>query len=170
MSLAEMSSSDRAPELLPGLKDEARAPRTWMEARFSSEVSAVVDEALRATVTVFRNVWSRDAPGTAWEDDIFSHIQKIQDGLVVHIQRVFSGVSTELLEENEALRAQLQQLEDVMQKKAAQLEQELEARVGRLSKDMEQLDKELRSIGGTSEKSPKQGEEDAAPSSESHGS
>lgn len=118
-----------------------------MEARFGSEVASVVEVAIQATVSVFRDVWAKEAPNTQWEEATVGEIQEIEKSLVVQIHKVFTEFSSELFEENEALRAKVEQLEDVLQKKAGQLEQELEARVGQLVREMEQLEKELRSIG-----------------------
>lgn len=119
-----------------------------MEARFGSEVASVVEVAIQATVSVFRDVWVKEAPNTEWEEAKFSEIQQIEKCLVVQIHKAFTEFSAELLEENDALRAKVEQLEDVLQRKAGQLEQELEARVGQLVREMEQLEKELKSISG----------------------
>lgn len=123
-----------------------------MEARFSGEVSSIVEVAIQATVSVFRDVWAKEAPNTKWEDALFGEIREIEKCLVAQIQKVFTDFSAELLEESEALRARVEQLEDVLQKKAGQLEQELEARVGQLGREMVQLENELKSIceGGSS--------------------
>lgn len=124
-----------------------------MEARFGSEVASIVEVAIQATVSVFRDVWAKEAPNAAWEDTKLGEIQEIEKCLVVQIHKVFTEFSSELFEENEALRAKVEQLEDVLQRKAGQLEQELEARVGQLGREMEQLEKEIKTIseggGGT---------------------
>ena len=117
-----------------------------MEARFGSEVASIVEVAIQATVSVFRDVWAREAPNAGWEEARLGEIQEIEKCLVVQIHKVFTEFSAELFEENEALRAKVEQLEDVLQRKAGKLEQELEARVGQLGKEMEQLEKELKSI------------------------
>ncbi len=117
-----------------------------MEARFGSEVASVVEVAIQATMSVFRNVWVKEAPSAEWEEAKFGEIQEIEKCLVVQIHKVFTEFSSELFEENEALRAKVEQLEDVLQRKAGLLEQELEARVGQLVREMEQLEKELKSI------------------------
>lgn len=117
-----------------------------MEARFGSEVASIVDEAVRATVSVFRDVWAEEAPNAGWDEAKFGEIQEIERCLVVQIHKVFTEFTSQLVEENEALRARVDQLEDVLERKAGQLEQELEARVGQLGKDMKQLEKELKSI------------------------
>lgn len=117
-----------------------------MEARFGSEVASIVEVAIQATVTVFRNVWAKEAPSADWDEAKLGEIQEIEKCLVVQIHKVFTEFSSELFEENEALRAKVEQLEDVLQRKAGLLEQELEARVGQLAREMEQLEKELKSI------------------------
>lgn len=117
-----------------------------MEARFGGEVASVVEVAIQATVSVFRDVCSKEAPGIEWEDTKFGQIQEIEKCLVVQIHKVFTEFTAELLEENEALRAKVEQLEDVLQRKAGQLEHELEARVGQLGREMEQLEMELKNI------------------------
>ena len=117
-----------------------------MEARFGSEVATVVEVAIQATVSVFRDVWAKEAPNTEWDEAKVGEIQEIEKCLVVQIHKVFTEFSSELFEENEALRAKVEQLEDVLQRKAGQLEQELEARVGQLVREMEQLENELKSI------------------------
>lgn len=119
-----------------------------MEARFGSEVASAVEVAIQAAVSVFRDVWAKEAPTAQWEEAKLGEIQEIEKCLVVQINKVFA----ELFEENEALRAKVEQLEDVLQRKAGQLEQELEARVGQLGREMEQLEKELRSISEGSNK------------------
>jgi len=118
-----------------------------MEARFGSEVASIVEVAIQATVSVFRDAWTKEATTAQWEEATFGEVQEIEKCLVVQIHKVFTEFSSELFEENEALRAKVEQLEDVLHKKAGQLEQELEARVGQLGREMEQLEKELRSIG-----------------------
>lgn len=123
-----------------------------MEARFGSEVASIVEVAVQAVVSVFRDVWAREAPNTQWEEAKFGQVQEIEKSLVVQIHKVFTEFSSELFEENEALRAKVEQLEDVLQRKAGQLEQELEARVGQLGREMEQLEKELKSISESSNK------------------
>ena len=117
-----------------------------MEARFGSEVASIVEVAIQEAVSVFRDVWAREAPNAAWEEAKLGEIREIEKCLVVRIHKAFTEFSSELCEENEALRAKVEQLEDVLQRKAGQLEQELEARVGQLGREMEQLEKELRSI------------------------
>lgn len=119
-----------------------------MEARFGSEVASIVEVAIRSTVSVFRDVWAKEAPNAQWEEAKFSQVQDIEKCLVVQIHKVFTECSSELFEENEALRARVEHLEDVLQRKAGQLEQELEARVGQLVREMEQLEKDLKSISG----------------------
>lgn len=123
-----------------------------MEDRFGTEVASIVEVAIQATVSVFRDVWAKEAPNTEWEEARFGEIQDIEKCLVVQIHKVFTDFYSELFEENEALRAKVEQLEDVLQKKAGQLEQELEARVGQLGREMEQLEKELKSISEGSNK------------------
>lgn len=123
-----------------------------MEDRFGTEVASIVEVAIQATVSVFRDVWAKEAPNTEWEEAKFGEIQDIEKCLVVQIHKVFTDFYSELFEENEALRSKVEQLEDVLQKKAGQLEQELEARVGQLGRDMEQLEKELKSISEGSNK------------------
>lgn len=123
-----------------------------MEDRFGTEVASIVEVAIQATVSVFRDVWAKEAPNTEWEEAKFGEIQDIEKCLVVQIHKVFTDFYSELFEENEALRAKVEQLEDVLQKKAGQLEQELEARVGQLGREMEQLQKELKSISEGSNK------------------
>lgn len=117
-----------------------------MEAKFGSEVASVVEVAIQAAVSVFRDVWAAEGPNTEWSEEKLGEIQEIEKNLVVQIHKVFTEFSSELLEENEALKAKVEQLEDVLQRKAGQLQQELEARVGQLGRDMEQLEQELRSI------------------------
>lgn len=117
-----------------------------MEARFGGEVAAIVEVAIQATVSVFRDVWAKEAPNTKWEEAKLGEIQEIEKCLVVQIHKVFTEFSSELFEENEALRAKVEQLEDVLHRKAGQLEQELEARVVQLGREMEQLEKELQGI------------------------
>lgn len=118
-----------------------------MEARFGSEVASIVEVAIQATVSVFRDVWAKEAPNAAWEEaTTLGEVREIEKCLVVQIHKVFTQFSSELCEENEALRAKVEQLEDVLQRKAGQLEQELEARVGQLGREMERLERELRSI------------------------
>lgn len=117
-----------------------------MESRFGSEVASVVDAAIQATVSVFRDVWAEEAPNAEWEEAKFGEIHEIERCLVIQIHKVFTEFTSELVEENEALRAKVEQLEDVLERKAGQLQQELEARVGQLGRDMEQLEKELKSI------------------------
>lgn len=109
-------------------------------------MASIVEVAIRATVSVFRDVLAKEAPNTEWEEARMGEIQEVEKCLVVQIHRVITELSAELLEENEALRAKVEQLEDVLQRKAGQLEQELEARVGQLGRDMEQLEKELKTI------------------------
>lgn len=121
--------------------------------RFDSEVASIVDAAVRATVSVFRDVWAEEAPNAEWDQAKFGEIQEIERCLVIQIQKVFTEFTSQLAEENEALRAKVEQLEDVLERKAGQLEQELEARVGQLGRDMEQLEKELKSISQGSSKS-----------------
>lgn len=125
-----------------------------MEARFGSEVASIVEVAIQAAVSVFRDVWAKEAPNAEWDEAKFGEIQEIEKCLVGQIHKVFTEFSSELFEENEALRAKVEQLEDVLQKKAGQLEQELEARVGQLGREMEQLEKELKSISEGSSKTP----------------
>lgn len=120
-----------------------------MEARLGSEVASVVDAAIQATVSVFRDVCAQEAPNSGWEAAKLGEIQEIERCLVIQIHKVFTEFTSELAEENEALRAKVEQLEDVLERKAGQLEQELEARVGQLGRDMEQLEKELKSISST---------------------
>ena len=117
-----------------------------MEARFGGEVASIVEVSIRAAVTVFRDVWAKEAPNTGLQEEKLGEIQEIETCLVAQVRHAFSRFSSELSEENEALRAKVEQLEDVLQRKAGQLEQELEARVGQLSREMEQLEKELRSF------------------------
>lgn len=117
-----------------------------MEPRFGSEVASIVEVAIQATLSVFRDVLAKEAPNTEWEKARMGEIQEIEKSLMVQIHKVFTEFSSELFEENEALRAKVEQLEDVLQRKAGQLEQELEARVGQLGRDMEQLEKELKTI------------------------
>lgn len=123
-----------------------------MEARLGSEVASIVDAAIQATVSVFRDVWAEEAPNAEWEEAKFGEIQEIERCLVVQIHKVFTEFTSPLVEENEILRARVEQLEDVLERKAGQLEQELEARVGQLGRDMEQLEKELKSISQGSSK------------------
>lgn len=113
-----------------------------MEAKFGGEVASIVEVAIQATVSVFRDVWAKEAPNSEWEEAKFGEIREIEKCLVAQIRKVFA----EVCEENEALRAKVEQLEDVLQKKAELLEQELEARVGQLGREMEQLEKELKSF------------------------
>lgn len=113
-----------------------------MEAKFGGEVASIVEVAIQATVSVFRDVWAKEAPNSEWEEAKFGEIREIEKCLVAQIRKVFA----EVCEENEALRAKVEQLEDVLQKKAGLLEQELEARVGQLGREMEQLEKELKSF------------------------
>lgn len=113
-----------------------------MEAKFGGEVASIVEIAIQATVSVFRNVWAKEAPNSEWEEAKFGEIREIEKCLVAQIRKVLA----EVCEENEALRAKVEQLEDVLQKKAGLLEQELEARVGQLGREMEQLEKELKSF------------------------
>lgn len=125
-----------------------------MEARFSSEVASIVEVAIQAAVSVFRDVWAKEAPNSQWEEAKSGDILEIEKCLVLQIHKVFTEYSSELFEENEALRAKVEQLEDVLQKKAGQLEQELEARVGQLGKEMEELEQELKSISDVGSKTP----------------
>ncbi|XP_063763545.1 reticulon-4-like [Eleginops maclovinus] len=125
-----------------------------MEARFSSEVASIVAVSIEAAVSVFRDVWAKEAPNSEWEEAKSGRIQEIEKCLVLQIHQVFTEYSSELFEENEALRAKVEKLEDVLQKKAGQLEQELEARVGQLGKEMEQLEQELKSISDVGSKTP----------------
>lgn len=127
-----------------------------MEAKFGSEVVSIVEVAIRATVSVFRDVWAKEAPNSEWDEAKLGEVRQIEKCLVLQIHKVFTELSSELLEENEALRAKVEQLEDVLQRKAGQLEQELEARVGQLGREMEQLEKELKSIsdGSSSTQTP----------------
>lgn len=113
-----------------------------MEAKFGGEVASIVEVAIQATVSVFRDVWAKEAPNSEWEEAKFGEIREIEKCLVAQIRKVFA----EVCEENEALRAKVEQLEDVLQKKAGLLEQELEARVGQLGREMKQLEKELKSF------------------------
>lgn len=117
-----------------------------MEVRLATEVASVVEVAIQAAVSVFRDVWAKEAPNAVWEEAKFAGIREIEKCLVIQIQKVFTEFYTELFEENEALRANVEQLEDVLQRKAGQLEQELQARVGQLGREMEQLQKELKNI------------------------
>lgn len=126
-----------------------------MEAKFGSEVSSVVEVAIRATLSVFRDVCAGQPPNTEWEEEKLGQIQEIEKSLVAQIRKVFADFSSELVEENEALKAKVEQLEDVLQKKAGQLEQELQARVGQLGREMEQLEKELKSISDCSSQTPR---------------
>lgn len=128
-----------------------------MEDRFATEVASVVEVAIQATVSVFRDVWAKEVPNAQWNDEKFGEIRDIEETLVGQIHKVFTEVYSELFEENEALRAKVEQLEDVLQKKAGQLEQELEARVGQLGREMEQLEMELKSIGAGGNKTPEGG-------------
>lgn len=125
-----------------------------MEAKYSLEVASIVDAAIQATVSVFRDVWAEEAPNAQWDEAKFGEIQEIERCLVIQIHNAFTEFTSELAEENEALRSKVEQLEDVLERKAGQLEQELEARVGQLGRDMEQLEKELKSISGASDKTP----------------
>lgn len=117
-----------------------------MEAKFGNEVVSIVEVAIQATVTVFRDIWAKEAPNSNWDEAKFDEIRVIEKSLVAQIRRVFAEIHAEVCEENEALRAKVEQLEDVLQKKAGLLEQELEARVGQLGREMEQLEKELKSF------------------------
>lgn len=117
-----------------------------MEDRFGGEVASVVEVAIQATVSVFRDVRAKEAPNAGWEEAKLGEIREIEKCLVAQIHKVFAEVYSELCEENEALRAKVEQLEDVLQKKAGLLEQELEARVGQLGREMEQLEKDLKSF------------------------
>lgn len=113
-----------------------------METKFGGEVASIVEVAIQATVSVFRDVWAKEAPNSEWEEEKIGEMREIEKCLVAQICKLFA----EVCEENEALRAKVEQLEDVLQKKAGQLEQELEARVGQLGREMEQLEKELKSF------------------------
>lgn len=113
-----------------------------METKFGGEVASIVEVAIEATVSVFRDVWAKEAPNSEWEEAKIGEIREIEKCLVAQIRKLFA----EVCEENEALRAKVEQLEDVLQKKAGQLEQELEARVGQLGREMKQLEKELKSF------------------------
>ncbi|MED6251588.1 hypothetical protein ATANTOWER_000168, partial [Ataeniobius toweri] len=126
-----------------------------MEARFGRELTSAVEVALRAAVSVFRDVWTEEARNSDWGEGKLDEIQEIEKFLVAQIQKVFS----ELWEENEALRAKVEQLEDVLQRKAGRLEQELEARVGQLGRDMELLEKELKTISEGPNKTQQEGSE-----------
>lgn len=133
-----------------------------MEARFGKEVASAVEVALRAAVSVFRDVWAGEARNSDWDEEKFGEIQVIEKFLVAQIQKMFA----ELWEENEALRAKVEQLEDVLQRKVGRLEQELEARVGQLGRDMELLEKELKTIsegpGNTQQEGPEHVEDGSA--------
>lgn len=121
-----------------------------MEDRLATEVASIVEVAIQSTVSVFRDVWTEEAPHTSWEEEKFGGIHDIQRSLVVQLQKAFTELYSELCDENEALRSKVEHLEDVLQKKAGQLEQELEARMGQLGREMEQLEKELKDISESS--------------------
>lgn len=123
-----------------------------MEDRLATEVASIVEVAIQSTVSVFRDVLTKEAPNTVWEEAKFGGIQDIQKSLVVQLQKAFTELYSELCDENEALRSKVEHLEDVLQKKAGQLEQELEARMGQLGREMEQLEKELKNISESSSK------------------
>lgn len=117
-----------------------------MERKLGNEVASIVEVAIQATVSVFKDVWTKEAPNAAWEDARLGAIQEIQKSLVVQLQDAFAQWCSELCDENEALRAKVEHLEDVLQRKAGPLEQELEARMGRLGREMQQLEEELKNI------------------------
>lgn len=123
-----------------------------MEDRLATEVASIVEVAIQSTVSVFRDVLTKEAPNTVWEEAKLGGIQDIQKSLVVQLQKTFTELYSELCDENEALRSKVEHLEDVLQKKAGQLEQELEARMGQLGREMEQLEKELKNISESSVK------------------
>lgn len=117
-----------------------------MEDRFAAAVASIVEVAIQSAVSVFRDIWRTEAPGTVWEEASLGGIQDVQRSLVVQLQAAFAELHSELCDENEALRAKVEHLEDVLQRKAGQLEQELGARMGQLGREMEQLEKELKNI------------------------
>lgn len=121
-----------------------------MENRLATEVASIVEVAIQSTVSIFKDVWTKEAPNTVWEESKLGGIQEIQKSLVVQLQKAFAELYSELCDENEALRTKIEHLEDVLQKKAGQLEQELEARMGQLGREMEQLEKELKNISESS--------------------
>lgn len=121
-----------------------------MEDKLANEVASIVEVAIQSTVSVFKDVWTKEAPNTVWEDAKLGGIQEIQKSLVVQLMKAFAELYSELCDENEALRAKVEHLEDVVQKKAGQLEQELEARMGQLGREMQQLEKELKNISESS--------------------
>lgn len=121
-----------------------------MEDKLANEVASIVEVAIQSTVSVFKDIWKKEAPNTVWEDAKFGGIQEIQKSLVVQLMKAFAELYSELCDENEALRAKVEHLEDVVQKKAGQLEQELEARMGQLGREMQQLEKELKNISESS--------------------
>lgn len=121
-----------------------------MEDKLANEVASIVEVAIQSTVSVFKDVWTKEAPNTEWEDAKLGGIQEIQKSLVVQLMKAFAELYSELCDENEALRAKVEHLEDVVQKKAGQLEQELEARMGQLGREMQQLEKELKNISESS--------------------
>lgn len=121
-----------------------------MEDRLATEVASIVEVAIQSTVSVFKDVLTKEAPNMVWEEAKLGGIQDIQKSLVVQLQKAFTELYSELCDENEALRSKVEHLEDVLQKKAGQLEQELEARMGQLGREMEQLEKELKNISESS--------------------
>uniref|UniRef100_A0A3Q3R2R5 C2H2-type domain-containing protein n=1 Tax=Monopterus albus TaxID=43700 RepID=A0A3Q3R2R5_MONAL len=116
--------------------------------RFESEIGAVVEVSVRATVAAL----ARDgAGGGDWTAPaaISQIFQELGKDLTVKITELYRDTSSEVLRENRALKVEVEQLESDLKRNlvaAFELEKQLRNQVGRLRKEVAHLDQDLKNM------------------------